>query len=442
MRTFPKGFVWGTASSAYQIEGAVTADGRGRSVWDTFSHTPGRTANGDTGDVACDHYHRYAEDVGLMQALGVGAYRFSTAWPRIQPTGSGAANPAGLDFYDRLVDAVLAAGIEPWICLHHWDLPQALEDNGGWRNRDTALRFGEYTHITMRKLGDRVRAASPINEPNVLPWVAYDNGRHAPGPQSREAVLQAIHHVNLAHGHAVRAIRDAAPGVPVGTIISLAPVVPLVDDGAHREAAMLVDCFWRRVMCDPIWLGRYPEPLAGELQPLVRDGDMALISAKLDYFGLNHYHRMYAAPDPTRNFGVGDVPAPAHLPRTEMGWEIDPSAFKEQIDDVVSRYDAPPIYITENGAAFPDVADGRGFVQDDDRIAFLRGYLGAVLDAVEGGADIRGYFVWSLFDNFEWAEGYDKRFGIVRVDYGTLARIPKASYIWMQGVIADNALPD
>lgn len=440
MTDFPSGFLWGTAASAYQIEGAIREDGRGISVWDTFSHTPGRTHNGDTGDVACDHYNRYDDDIGLMAKLGVGAYRFSVAWPRVLPTGRGAANAAGLDFYDRVVDGLLAKGIDPWVCLHHWDMPQPIEDAGGWRVRDTASWFGDYTAIVMRRLGDRVRCASPINEPNVIPWVAYDLGVHAPGRQPRADVIKAIHNVNLAHGCAVNAIRAEAPSVKVGSIISLGPVHPAQDDPAHHRAAKLVDCFWRRVMCDPIWLGQYPEPLAAEVATLVKPGDLATISQPLDFFGLNHYNRMYAAPDPTRTFGVADVAPPPGVPLTDVGWQIDPSGLLEQIRDVTARYDAPPIYITENGGAFPDRPDADGDVQDDDRIGYFDGYLGAVLGAVEEGIDVRGYFIWSLLDNFEWAEGYSKRFGIVRVDYDTQRRTPKASYNWLRQVIADNRL--
>ncbi len=443
MRRFPEGFVWGTAASAYQIEGAVRADGRGPSVWDTFSHTPGRTRGGDTGDVACDHYHRYPEDIALMQALGVGAYRFSAAWPRIFPDGRGRANEAGLAFYDRLVDALLAAGIDPWICLHHWDMPQALEDAGGWRNRDTAHRFADYGETVMRRLGDRVRHSAPINEPNVLPWVAYDAGVHAPGARSRGETLAAIHHINLAHGLCVQAVRSVDAAIRQGPIISLGPVHPARDDAAHERAAEWVDCLWRRVMCDPIMLGRYPELLAEELAPHIRSGDMELIGGRPDFFGLNHYNRMYAAPDPDRIFGVKDVPPPGDVPTTEMGWQIDPTALVEQLDDLKQRYgDMPPIYITENGAAFDDRVGRDGIVDDRDRVAFFSGYLNAVLDGIERGHDVRGYFVWSLMDNFEWAEGYAKKFGIVHVDFDTLKRTPKASFHHLARIIGDNTLAD
>ena len=443
MRRFPDGFVWGTAASAYQIEGAVHADGRGTSVWDTFSHTPGRTRNGATGDVACDHYHRYPEDVALMRQLGVGAYRFSTAWPRVFPNGRGRPNQAGLAFYDRLVDALLGAGIDPWVCLHHWDMPQALEDAGGWRNRDTAYRFADYSQTVMQRLGDRVRHSAPINEPNVLPWVAYDMGVHAPGARSRAETLAAIHHINLAHGLCTQAIRAVDEDIRQGLIISLGPVHPADDGEEYERATEMVDCLWRRVMCDPIMLGRYPDILADDLAPFIQPGDMDLIGVKPDYFGMNHYNRMYAAPDPDRIFGAGDVPPPGDVPVTEMQWQIDPSAMVEQFEDLKHRYgELPPIYITENGAAFDDTVGPDGTVDDRDRVDYFSGYLNAVLDGIERGHDVRGYFVWSLMDNFEWAEGYEKKFGIVHVDFDNLERTPKASFRHLGRIIGENALAE
>ncbi|MFQ5971879.1 MAG: GH1 family beta-glucosidase, partial [Alphaproteobacteria bacterium] len=440
MERFPDGFLWGTAASAFQIEGAAALDGRGESVWDRFCRTPGAIADGSTGDVACDHYHRFPEDVALMQRLGVGAYRLSIAWPRVLPTGRGSPNAAGLDFYDRLIEAVLAAGIEPWICLHHWDMPQAMEERGGWRNRDVAQWFGDYAHLVARRFGDRVRRFAPINEPNVLLWVAYNAGVHAPGQRSRGDCLAAIHHINLAHGLAIDRLRDTDPAPECGNIVSLGPVAPARDDATHRDAAELVDCLWRRVMVDPIKLGRYPEPLADELAPLVQPGDMELIAQPLEFFGLNHYNRMYARPDPATSFGVGEAPPPEGVPVTDMGWQIDPDAFLEQLRDVRDRYDDPEIYITENGAAFPDRPDSAGAIDDSRRVAFLHDYLAALNEAIAEGVKVRGYFVWSLLDNFEWDQGYSKRFGLVYVDYRTLARTPKRSFDYMHAVIQENAL--
>ena len=441
MERFPDDFVWGTAASAFQIEGAAALDGRGESVWDRFCRVPGAIADGSNGDVACDHYHRFADDIGLMRRLGVGAYRLSIAWPRLLPAGRGAPNAAGLDFYDRLIDTVLAAGIEPWVCLHHWDMPQAIEDRGGWRNRDSAYWFADYAHLVARRFSDRVRRFAPINEPNVLIWVAYNIGIHAPGRQSRADCLRAIHHINLAHGLAIERLRGVDSSLACGNIISLGPVAPAKDDAAHEDAAALVDCLWRGVMTDPVRLGRYPDLLADEIEPLIEQGDMDLISQPLEFFGLNHYNRMYAQPNPATAFGVGEAPPPqAGVPVTDMGWQIDASAFLQQLRDVRDRYGDPEIYVTENGAAFADRPDAAGVIDDRARVSFLNGYLGALAQAIAEGVKVRGYFVWTLLDNFEWDQGYEKRFGLVYVDYRNLARTPKSSFSYMQAVIGENAL--
>lgn len=401
---------------------------------------PGNVANGENGNIACDHYHRYPEDIALMKRMGARAYRFSVAWPRVQPDGTGSPNPAGLAFYDRLVDALLEAGIEPWMCLHHWDLPQALEDRGGWRNRESAAWFGDYARIVAGHLGDRVRHIVPINEPNVVVLVGYVFGAHAPGRRSRDETLAAIHHLNLAHGAAVEAVRTVDASLRVGPIVSMGPVVRAADDPGHQAAAETLDRLWNQALSDPVMLGRYPEPLAGEVAPFVRDGDLERISAKVDFFGLNHYCRMYAAPDEDNPFGATVTATPPGLPLTDMGWEIDPGAFLEQLHDIRARYGNPPVYVTENGGAFPDRANADGRVEDDDRVAFFEGYLGAMLTAIEEGCAVKGYFVWSFLDNFEWAEGYDKRFGVIRVQPGSLDRIPKKSFDYLRGVFAENGL--
>ncbi|QTF06593.1 beta-glucosidase [Brenneria izadpanahii] len=439
---FPDDFLWGVAASAFQIEGAADEDGRGRSVWDDYSHTPGRIVNGDTADVACDHYHRYPEDIALMRRLGVGAYRLSISWPRILPEGAGKVNPRGLAFYDRLIDLLLHEGIQPWICLHHWDMPVEVERRGGWRARESAAVFGDYAAVVARHFGDRVKHYAPINEPNVIPWVAYNLGRHAPGRQSREDCLRAIHHLNLAHGLSVSALRAAVSGAWIGNIVSLGPVEAQHDDDAHRQAQRLGECLWRRVMVDPLWLGEYPQPLADELAPLVQPGDMAIIAQKLDYFGLNHYNRVYVGPNRHASWGVAETPPPPALglPLTDVNWAVDPAAFLEQIRDTAARYGNPPIYITENGAAFPDALRADRQVADTARIDYFRRYLTALQQAIAEGCDVRGYFAWSLLDNFEWGRGYSKRFGLVYMDYPTLQRIPKQSYYWLQRVIAGNAL--
>lgn len=440
-RAFPSGFLWGTATSAFQIEGATRTDGRGPSVWDVYARTPGRTTNGDTADIACDHYHRYPEDIGLMRDLGVGAYRLSTAWPRIFPEGKGQVNQRGLNFYDRVIDLLLHEGIEPWICLHHWDMPVAIEEKGGWRNRDTASWFGDYAAEVIRHFSDRVQRFVPVNEPNVIPWVAYNLGRHAPGKQDYASCLASIHNLNLAHGKTVTAVRAEAPAAEAGNIVSLGPVRPHYDDEAHREACVLGDALWRRVTVDPLWLGTYPEPLRDQLDGLVKPGDMEEISQKLDFFGLNHYNPVYVAPHPGATWGVAETMPPTGAgPLTDVNWVVDPGAFLEQIRDTSARYGNPPIYITENGASFHDALRPDRTVIDKERIAYFEGYLNTVLDAIEEGHDIRGYFAWSLMDNFEWGRGFSKRFGLVYVDYPTLQRIPKQSYYRLGGIIRENAL--
>jgi beta-glucosidase len=427
--TFPEGFLWGASTASYQIEGAAREDGRGPSIWDIFSHIPGKVANGDTGDVACDHYHRWREDVGLMRELGIGAYRFSVAWPRILPTGRGATNEAGLAFYDRLVDALLEAKIEPWLCLYHWDLPQALEDKGGWRNRDVAYWYADYAAIVARRLADRITHWATFNEPNNVAYRGYGVGDHAPGLKNRDAVWQAIHTVNLAHGLGMTALRDQRADLKLGTIYSLAPRAPASDREPDVVACQLLDALMNRAFPDPQILGRYPEPIADRLAPLIRADDFAIIRRKPDYFAFNHYTHTRVRHDKDQLFHCAPVPFDAGAPVTDMGWEVAPDALRETLLDAKARYAGElPIYILENGAAFSDHIDAAGRVQDPKRVAYLRRYLGAVLDAIAAGVPVKGYFVWSLLDNFEWALGYEKRFGIVYVDFATQARIPKASF--------------
>ncbi|GAA0280452.1 GH1 family beta-glucosidase [Cryptosporangium japonicum] len=438
---FPPGFVWGVATASYQIEGAVTEDGRGPSVWDTFSHTPGKTHDGDTGDVADDHYHRYPEDLDLMAGLGVNAYRFSIAWPRIQPTGEGPVNPAGLAFYDRLVDTMLAKGITPAATLYHWDLPQALEDKGGWTQRDIAHFFAEYAAVLADKLGDRVGFWCTLNEPFIVTAFGYALGVHAPGRQLFTDAFAVAHHQLLGHGLAVEALRAANVTGKIGVVNALAPVHPDSDDPADHVAAGILDTLMNRTYTDPLLLGRYPDETAavyaGADLSVVKDGDLSTISAPIDFFGVNFYnpHRVRAAAP--EQFGHEIVEYPG-VPTTAMGWPVVPEAFTELLTGLQERYGEklPPIYVTENGAAYDDVPGPDGRVQDDDRIAYLDRHLRAVHAAMAAGADVRGYFCWSFLDNFEWAEGYQKRFGLVRVDYETLERTPKASYDWYRSVIA------
>jgi beta-glucosidase len=436
-------FLWGVATAAYQIEGAVAEDGRGPSIWDTFSHTPGRVKNGDTGDVACDHYHRYAEDVALMAGLGVGAYRFSIAWPRVQPAGRGEANPAGLAFYDRLVDTLLAAGIAPAPTLFHWDLPQALEDTGGWQDRDTAYRFADYAGLVAERLGDRVGMWMTHNEPWVHSLLGHAFGTHAPGHELGAAVFPVIHHLLLSHGLASAAVRHAVPDARVGIVHNLTPVTPVTSDGADRAAAHRFDLVHNLTFTDPVLLGRYPsdvDQVFGDLSA-VRDGDLAVIGAAMDFLGVNYYApaRVRSGCEGPFGFEAADHVGVEH---TGFGWPVVPAALTTLLVGLQERYaDAlPPIYITENGAAYPDVPGPDGRVADSGRIRYLDSHLRALRAAQSAGVDVRGYFCWSLLDNFEWAEGYSQRFGLVRVDFDTLRRVPKASYDWYRSVI--SAAPD
>jgi beta-glucosidase len=437
---FPTGFVWGVATAAYQIEGAVAEAGRGPSIWDTFAHSPGRVRDGDTGDIACDHYHRYAEDIQLMADLGVSAYRFSIAWPRIQPGGGGPDNPLGLAFYDRLVDRLLAAGIDPVATLYHWDLPQALEDRGGWLNRDTSYRFAEYAATVAAALGDRIRRWITLNEPFVSAWMGYGIGRHAPGRTLAAGCFPATHHLLLGHGLAVAALR-AAGDVPVGITNTLAPVRPASDDPADAEAARRLDGVHNRLYTDPVLLGRYPDDLAnlhgGADLSAIRDGDLDAIGAPLDFLGVNYYYAYTArAAGPDNPLGAEQAPRP-DVPATGFGWPVLPDGMHDLLVQLADRYGPalPPIYITENGAAYDDKVGPDGQVSDVDRVGYLDGHLRAVRRALAAGVDVRGYFCWSLLDNFEWAEGYSKRFGLVYVDYPTQRRIPKQSYAWYHRLV-------
>ncbi|HEX2810536.1 MAG TPA: GH1 family beta-glucosidase [Kineosporiaceae bacterium] len=450
--SFPAGFVWGAATAAYQIEGAVTEGGRGPSIWDTFSHTPGRIDGDDTGDVACDHYHRYEEDVALLRGLGVGAYRFSVAWPRVQPDGRGHVNPGGLAFYGRLVDELLDAGITPVATLYHWDLPQALEDTGGWRSRDTAHRFADYAADVHAALGDRVKMWITLNEPYCSAFVGYAEGRHAPGAREGVGALAAAHHLMLGHGLAVQALAAQRRGDDqVGITLNLNDVRPVSTSPADRAAARRAACLQNLVFSDPILAGRYPECeaetwawLASDL-PFRRDGDLETIASPIDFLGVNTYFPIFAAagrhdePDSAARAASDvavDLVPPASLHRSAMGWPIDPTIMSALLDWLHAQYPGlPPIYITENGAAFDDVPDAGGQVHDDDRIRYLDGHLRDLHAAISAGADVRGYFCWSLMDNFEWACGYGKRFGLVHVDYPTQTRRPKDSYAWYRDVV-------
>jgi beta-glucosidase len=447
MPDFPAGFLWGVATSAYQIEGAVDEDGRGPSTWDTFCAEPGRVYTGETGAVAADHYHRYPEDVALMRDLGIGAYRFSLAWPRIVPTGSGAVNPAGLDFYDRLVDELCAAGIAPAATLYHWDTPQPLEDAGGWLNRDTASRFAEYAAVAAERLADRVRMWMPLNEPMVVTLFGYAVGGHAPGRTLVFDALPVAHHQLLAHGLAVEALRSAGAG-NIGIANHHFPVWPASDGEADRGAADAYDALVNGLFADPVLLGSYPADELANAMPGPVAEDLKIMSAPLDWYGVNYYNPSKvgapaSAPPPVVD-GVElppglpfDFPPITGYPITGFGWPVVPDGLREVLVGFKRRYgDAlPPVYVTENGCAYDDGPDGDGRVADARRIEYLDGHLRAVHAAVTEGVDVRGYFLWSLMDNFEWSVGFSQRFGIVHVDFDTLRRTPKDSYYWYRDLV-------
>jgi beta-glucosidase len=429
----PHNFVWGVSTSSYQIEGAARDEGRGPSIWDTYCTQSGRIANGDTGDVACDHYHRYPEDIALMRELGVTGYRFSVAWPRVLPHGRGAINEAGLAFYDRLIDAVMAAGIEPWLCLYHWDLPQALDDLGGWTSRDTAGWFADYATLISRRFGDRVKRFATFNEPSVFSLLGYCLGGQAPGIVSHAMLLRTIHHVNLAHGAAIDVLRANVREASLGIVHNHQPCLPSSDTPENSAAAEKFAAYWNGAYPDPQIRGYYPPAIADVIAPYQQPGDLARICRPIDWFGLNHYSPLYvqASDNP---LGAGFGPTPPEVPRTANDWPMEPHAFRDALLTVHERYKLP-IYVTENGTAGADVIGGNGEVVDQPRIDFLTAYTAAMFEAIQAGADVRGYFVWSLLDNFEWGSGYSQRFGITYVDYATQRRIPKASFYWYAGLI-------
>ena len=436
---FPDDFVWGASTASYQVEGAAQEDGRGPSIWDTFSHTPGKVQDGHTGDVATDHYHRYREDVALMAELGLDAYRFSTAWTRLFPEGRGHPNRAGRDFYDRLIDTLLERDIAPWLCFYHWDLPQALQDKGGWTNRDIVHWFEDYVGYVAEQYGDRVKHFLMLNEPGVVALLGHLFGIHAPGLTDIGAYAAATHHQNLAQGRALKALREMNNEWKLGTVLNLQPVHPASDSEEDQQAAALFDAAWNRNYLDPLFKGEYPMLTLPMIMPHVRDGDLQLTKQPVDFLGLNLYTRFRIEADQSSLVGIGEVPPPPDAATTEMGWEVYPRALYEQLLELKERYDNPTVYITENGAAFPDEPNAQGRVEDYDRIRFFQRYLRATHRALQDGANVKGYFVWSLMDNFEWAEGYHKRFGLIHIDYDTLERSPKASFNWFKEVIRDHA---
>ncbi len=432
--TLPADFVWGASTSSYQIEGAVEEDGRGKSIWDVYSHTPGRVKAGDTGDVACDHYHRWIEDIEWLARGGFNAYRFSTAWPRILPAGTGAIEHRGLDFYDRLVDGLITRGITPWLCLYHWDLPQTLQDRGGWVNRDIAGQFAEYAAIVARRLGDRVKHWAMFNEANVHALLGYGTGGHAPGVTGLTNMLAATHHQNLAQGRAIQALRTERGDFRLGTVLNLSPFRPASESEADRRAAQRYDAFWNGVFLDPLFKGAYPPAFADALAPFIVEGDLKITQQPVDFFGLNYYAPGYMVDAPQSLVGVAYGPAPAGTRFTAMGWPIDAGGLTEILIRLRDHYGNPDVYVTENGACFDDVVAADGTVHDDERVDFFREHFAAAQAAIAAGVKLRGYFAWSLLDNFEWSEGYSRRFGVIRVDFASQKRTPKASFNYLSEI--------
>ena len=465
---FPEGFLFGSATASYQIEGAATEDGRGPSIWDTFSHTPGKVLHGHTGDVADDHYHRLDEDLDLMQRLGLQAYRFSIAWPRIQPDGTGSPNPKGLAFYGRLVDGLLARGIRPIATMYHWDLPQALEDQGGWTNRDTAYRFADYAHHLGEALGDRVAMWTTLNEPWCSAYLGYGSGRHAPGVTNGRAALTAVHHLNLAHGLGLTALRASVtrPETEYSATLNLHVIRGAEDAEAESqsEAVRRIDALANRAFTGPMLRGAYPQDLLDDTARVtdwqfVRPGDLELIHQPIDVLGVNYYStvtvKMWDGHSPRSNAdGHGEAegsPWPGSEdvefveqpgPYTAMGWNIAPDGFEQLLVDLHEQFPELPLMVTENGAAFDgdEVIEGR--VHDPERVDYLRRHFTAAHRAMQRGVDLRGYQVWSLLDNFEWSYGYTKRFGIVHVDYDTQVRTPKDSAHWYSELISTRRIPE
>jgi beta-glucosidase len=432
---FPARFLFGAATASYQIEGAVAEDGRGKSIWDTFSHTPGKVKNGDHGDVACDHYHRWEQDLDLMKALGLGAYRFSVAWPRVFPQGRGAVNEKGLDFYDRLLDGLLARGISPHVTLYHWDLPQALQDEGGWMQRETAYALADYARVVAQRLGDRVASWATHNEPFCAAFLGHAWGKHAPGIRDDESALVVTHHLLLSHGLAVQAVRDVLPGARIGLVNNPAPIHPASDRPEDAAAALRMDVFRNRLFHDPVFGRGYPRELearpgrSDRFERAVRPGDLQILAQPLDFIGVNYYNRHV----------VAHAPGEGHLelrfvktsePHTSIGWEVWPDGLREILVRIHREWKPKALLVTENGAAFEDAPGPGDRVEDEDRRRYLETHLAACRDALREGVPLEGYFVWTLADNFEWAEGYANRFGIVRMAAPGGARVVKASGEW------------
>lgn len=434
--TFPPDFLWGVATSAFQIEGAAAEDGKGRSIWDDFCRVPGAIVDGSNGDLACDHYHRWASDLDMVQGLGVDAYRFSISWPRVRPGGAGAWNERGMAFYDRLIDGLLERGLKPCLTLYHWDLPSELQAKGGWADRDTVHRFVEYAQEIGRRFGDRAESITTHNEPWIVATLGYQTGTFAPGLKDRAMAAQASHHLLLSHGLSLQALRAQGCKAPLGIVLNLSPTYPATDSPEDHKSAKLADAHLLRWYLDPIFHGRYPQEALDDLgasAPKVQAGDMQAIGQKLDYLGINYYSRSVISAN-----GAWEAGSQGHA-LTDMGWEVYPQGLTELLLRLHRDYPGVPLYITENGAAFKDQLDN-GLVHDDARTRYLAEHIEAVAQAMKQGAPVGGYMVWSLMDNFEWASGYEKRFGIVHVDYDSQARHLKDSARWYRDFLQRQRL--
>ena len=443
--TFPNNFLWGASASAYQIEGAYNEDGKGKSIWDTFTRWDAHVLNGDNGDIACDHYHRMPQDVALFKELGIPSYSFTIAWTRVLPEGRGQVNAKGLDFYDRLVDNLLEANIRPKATLYHWDLPQKLQDLGGWVNRDSVQWFGDYAKIVFDKLADRVKMWATHNEPWVASFLGYASGFHAPGICDYSKAYQTAHHLLMAHGKAVQIYREGNYGGEIGLILNLNGFIPATDSEEDKAATQRVHDETHALFLDPIFNGKYPQAhlkYIGAHQPKIHAGDLQLIQEKIDFLGLNYYNTDLVAYDIFGGLNKARI-IPYSAPswgRTEMNWGINPPGILGEVLHIKENYGNPDLYITENGCAMPDKPDEKDFVEDWDRIRYIKAHLQELHKAIELGVNLKGYFVWSIFDNFEWERGYSQRFGLVRINYETLERIPKQSAYWFKDVIEKNGI--
>jgi beta-glucosidase len=436
---FPKGFVWGTSTSSCQIEGR--GDRKADSIWDTFARVPGTISDRSTPEITCDSYHRYPEDIALLKGLSVNAYRFSISWSRVMPDGTGEPDPRGLDYYDRVTDGLLKAGIEPWPCLFHWDLPQALQDRGGWGDRAIADWFTDYAELMARRLGDRVTRWVMFNEPQVHAIMGHGLGEHAPGLRGREPMAAAGHHMNLAQGRALAALRGFGGGrFKLGTVMSLQPVRPAEGLAANHEPAEIWDAAWNRAYLDPLFRGTYPARYLPLVEKLVQQGDLEAIRQKIDFLGVNYYAPMYQRSDPNGLLGTNWGALPPGMQVTAMEWGVDPTGLTDILGDIRDNYGNPLVYITENGAYFKEAPSASGKVDDRERIAYLRDHITAAYHAIAQGVNLGGYFIWSLMDNWEWAHGFHATFGLARLDRTTLARTPKASYDWFARIVRSNAI--